>query len=222
MSKSNGQAKEKGGESPRIDGGESLGLDHVLDAAVDQMPEVTGHGREVIEENRALGDDPSDLDDSELNALGDGGDVFSPDVHEVDDGGNPIKNSDGSFRRKRGRKKGVNYGGTEIVVSDEAKAKAAAVASVDTMIALCRGVFGEEWSPVYDKKLGIDERANLISAFEAYYVQAGVISIPPSLGIVIALGAFALPRTQLENTKGKLAKFSGWVKGWFVRGGSPQ
>jgi len=38
-------------------------------------------------------------------------DIFDPDIHASDENGNPVKNKNGRYRKKRGRKKGTSDAG---------------------------------------------------------------------------------------------------------------
>jgi hypothetical protein len=187
-------------------------LSAVLDAATATMPEADA---EIVAN---LPDDPHDLSDPELNSLqfGPDADVFDPQIHESDTYGNPVKNADGSLRRKRGRKRGIVYNGgaSESAIDpadiDRAKAKAAATATVETMLAVGAMMGGEEWTPRIDRKIGLDERANLIAAYEAYFIASGTIDVPPWVGVIVATGCFALPRFAMPQTKSRLVRLREW------------
>lgn len=151
-------------------------------------------------------------------------DDFNPALHETDGAGNPVRNADGSYRRKRGRKTGVNYGvgGDSLGASMDsmelaelAKRKAAAKTAVQLLVMGGVSIFGPEWQPIHDKASGVNERLMLEGAFENYFEAAGTIDLPPGLALALTVGAYALPRFQLPATQEKAAKISGGIRGWF-------
>jgi hypothetical protein len=190
------------------------GLAEVLDSAVNEMPEPSPIADESI----------AALSDAEENTLKDQT-TFDPSIHEADGSGNPIQNLDGSYRRKRGRKPGQSYDVSRVENSSpetvgSASPKTVAIATVETILTLGRTIGGEEWAPLKDKTLGVDERAQMVQAFEAYYRESGTIEMPAWIGVAIAVGAYALPRTAQPVTQSRLKKIGGWFKRKFGKAGA--
>ena len=144
--------------------------------------------------------------------------VFNPEIHATDTLGNPKKNKDGTFAKKRGRKKGVAYAPnsptiqTGDVTPDAVQCYQAAVITVHCITLLGRSLGGDEW------EAKTEETKAMIDAWNAYYLASGVREIPPWLGVAIATGGYAVPRFTMPKTRSKLAllwnKLSG-VKKWF-------
>lgn len=181
----------------------------ILDNASD-MPGVSPGISDLIEQTK---NDPPPTPFSNSQIV----DGFDPAIHESDELGRPIKNIDGSLRRKRGRKSGVNYtsaGSAQIepVDADQMKRKAAAQAATALLVGTTTAVFGTEWMPIADKKTGIDERANLAAAFESYFEVAGTVDLPPSLALCVAVAAYAVPRFSMPQTQEKARGLFGWFR----------
>lgn len=187
-------------------------LSDVLDEAIERSPEVSPGFDAVM----GSADESAGAPASVFSAAPVTEDSFNPAVHETDASGNPIRNADGSLRRKRGRKAGVSYGqisaAPEALDPDIAKRKAVAATCTEMLIATGVGFFGNEWQPIHDKQRGIDERSNLRSAFENYFEAAGTIDLPPSLALAITVGAYCLPRFQAPETKQKAGGFFTWIR----------
>ena len=134
-------------------------------------------------------------------------DGFDPEIHSTDAMGNPVKNKDGSFRKKRGRKRGST-------VNPEATYESGNLAktSVELLVNTCVVTFGEAWLPIKDKDHGIDERVNLEGAFDRFYAEKGLDDLPAGFALVLACSAYALPRLQDQQTKSKLSKLGSWLK----------
>lgn len=185
----------------------------MLDDAIANQPDPSSHADELIAETlEESGDGFGDQNTGDQIAG-----MFDPRIHESDENGNPIFRADGkTFKLKRGRKTGVDYasgersasvrvsGGGTLADPEVAKRKAAAATAAALLTGVGVAFFGDEWTPVCDKKAGIDERQNLVSAFDAYFEATGTIDLPPSLGLVIAIAGYSLPRLAAPNTKKKM------------------
>jgi hypothetical protein len=73
-------------------------------------------------------------------------------------------------------------------------------------------IFGDIATPTKDEKAAIPQ------AFTDYYNLKGTPDIPPELGLIIAIGAYAIPRVMHEKMTQKREGFLGWFRGLFRRG----
>lgn len=223
---------------------EKSALVDILDRAAESMPEPSKGIDDLIAGENPLGTDASnDAGNTSSNPFNNGPAIpsgFDPQIHEADEAGNPVFNSDGTLRRKRGRKPGQSYGfsshapysangianlGDGTPAGDQAeflKRRAAANAATAILVGAATGIFGNEWQPIADKKSGLDERANLQRAFEDYFEAAGTIDLPPGLALAVSVAAYALPRFGMPQTKEKAIIIAtktggliGWIKGKF-------
>lgn len=145
---------------------------------------------------------------------------FNPEIHAVDANGQPKKNQDGSFSKKRGRKSGTI---AAVTVDPKAAQKLdcqnAALVTVQLIVGIGCAIGGEEGiaSP--------EEMFSMMKAWTDYYLASGISHLPPWLGVVIATGAYALPRSRKPKTREKLAvmwgtilpgvkKVISWVRFW--------
>lgn len=132
---------------------------------------------------------------------------FDPVLHCEKDGV-PTVNSDGNFRK---RKKGANVV-AQVGTVDQPylKCHVAAVQTVKLLVHAGMILGGDIWQPKKDDV--IDEEAMLISAFRDYYIATGFITIPPWLGLSMALGMYAAPRLTHPNTIMRVQGFVSWIK----------
>lgn len=154
--------------------------------------------------------------------------AFDPSIHRVDATGNPVKNRDGTFAKKRGRKAGqtsqAKTGPIPVATmsAEQMEAENLGKATAETIFAVCQGVFGSEWTPIVDN--AINERHNMQTAWSQYYLATGKRDLPPSLIVIVAMTCYAAPRFQHENTRTRfgglgrgMAKVWGWVKNTFTK-----
>lgn len=143
------------------------------------------------------------------------GTLFDSNLHATDENGKPKKKADGTWAKKRGRKAGSvsstaqaapglgASNGAALQAQNEIAALNSAIVTVQTIFLLGKAIGAEEWEPLPH------EPGMLQDAWKNYYLTAGVTQLPPWLGVAIATGAYALPRTQRPKTKKRL--FGAWV-----------
>lgn len=156
-------------------------------------------------------------------------DGFDPSKHATNEDGTPRMRVDGSYALKRGRKAGTSIAQASQIVAEKpapmsAKAaraanvvtnKAAAHATVKTVVTMLGGMVGEEWN-FADQ----DEADAMVQAVTAYYDANGQIQMSPETMLGIQLIAYAAPRVQHPNTKSKLEKAWDWTKKIMGYGGA--
>lgn len=126
------------------------------------------------------------------------GQVFNPDIHATGRDGEPSMTSSGKYRLRKRRK--------DEITDEDTQRKTVADTSAGLFIQVGVAFFGDEWEP--ENK----EFEQLSLAFDNYYKAAGVAYIPPSLGLVIAMGGYSLKRVSKPTTKTKLGKVKDAMK----------
>lgn len=87
----------------------------------------------------------------------------------------------------------------------EARATGRHAARLLTSMSVALG--GDEWRPMYDEKLGIDEGAQLEGAFADYFESKEMNDIPPGIALCVVVGAYTLPRLTMPKTQTRLGRF---------------
>jgi hypothetical protein len=193
---------------------------NIANAAISNAPDVSEHAVQAHEEKQR---DKQSMIDSIKAKFPD----FDPDIHAVDDNGQPILNADKkTLRKKRGRKAlnkpGSKKGnivanaapqlGVQVDPNEEAikKARYTGEAMAGFFIGCCQGLIdAEEWAPI--KTPHIDERAELARIAGDYCLQTG-LDMPPSLALLIGFGSYVMPRIGKEKTQAKIKKLTGGKK----------
>jgi hypothetical protein len=129
----------------------------------------------------------------------------------------PKKNSDGTWRRKRGTS------GTPVTPAasndpaltgdlSRVECRKAAALTVMQLFTFSQMIFGNEWAPVIDLAQGIDERAVLMEAWEGFYAEYGIIKMPAWMSLTVVMGSFAGRRMMMPQTQAKMAAMWEWVQ----------
>lgn len=153
---------------------------------------------------------------------------FDAAIHAIDAAGNPVKKADGTFAKKRGRKADSKVAGSALpnpnapavanvpsIRSDVLTSEQAAKQIVNMFLNGAVMVFGEDWQPE-----NVSEAKGLVFSLRDYFDIRGVPKFPPEMGLLIAFGAYALPRLQKEKTRSKIDGWKDKIKLFFVnRGG---
>lgn len=149
---------------------------------------------------------------------------FDPDIHETKKDGTPKLSKNGVLCRRPGRRAGASKSRVftgpqpgeqaEILPGTEsAHYDAAGRAMAQTIFAAGAALFGEEWQPQRVESVGLDEDAQMQSAWADYFRARGVVDVPPGVAVGIAMVSYALPRLSMPKTrnriKGLIAKFRG-------------
>ena len=152
-------------------------------------------------------------------------DGFDPTIHAVDSEGKPLKRADGTYAKKRGRKAGSSPAGSALpspnapasvnapltsgaILTSEQVAKQIVNAGLNGAVM----VFGDDWEPE-----NISEAKALVFSLRDYFDIRGVPKFPPELGLLIAVGAFALPRLRKEKTRTKIQTWKDNVLLFFAK-----
>jgi len=177
------------------------------------------------------------------------GEKNDPDPAPAGDGleiaadGQPVRNKDGTFRRKRGRKPGpqqdtlrpaapsrlrlpVETGpaGGEIPAGSDVSLSTtppppppdySAMGAVAASVVFTAGiaVFGEDGKPIIDKAAGQDEPENMRGAFAEYFRATGTQDFPPGAILAVALLAYAGQRVTRPTVRARMVAAWLWFRG---------
>ena len=196
----------------------TVGLESVADSLADASPEPS---ETFIQQTADAKQDQL----SEWAHLRDKlGYTFDQKIHLSNDDGSPKLNADNTIKRRRIRKKKADTGEAisdavtvQLTAEQQTQARYAGVAAASSLFVVCRGLGGEEWQPQKDDAQGIDERAEMQTAFGDYFVSKGWTEFPPGVALSLCLGMYAAPRFTLPQTQSRIK--NAWVKtvAWFSR-----
>lgn len=160
----------------------------VLDAVVGTQEQVAA---ETVEKMTERLEDMAKKDTA--------GQVFSADIHAVGRDGQPSVTSSGKYRLKKGRK--------DALTDEDMQRKDVSETSAALFIQCGVSLFGDEWTPDNQK-----EFEHLTTAFDNYYKSVGVRYVPPSLGLVVALGGYSFKRFLKPETRTRIDKIKDVIK----------
>jgi hypothetical protein len=212
----NSENKKKGGGEPSL--AESQ-LDAIADDLTNSMPEVQQHAieQESLNEKEKLAQ-YSHLTDVDGNS-------FDPSIHKTNKAGEPTTSTKGKLIKKAGRKaspqktssfvggQGAQQSQRE-VQNGQARASGIMTANLLLQVGIVMG--GEEWYPQTDEASGLNEKSMLENAFADYFQATGKTDIPPNIALIVAVGAYVLPRFTMPKTKTRVQSLFGGIKKWFI------
>ncbi len=200
-------------------------------ALANGMPEVQEHAvAQAAAEQQSANANPTDKN----------GDVFDPATHVTGPDGKGMLTVRGTWAQKRGRKGGNSapvtnagtvrnstLGGPAAPPSPQAlqmqqqqalqaQSRAAGVAAAEMLFMAGRAFGGDEWAPMENKSIGLDERAMMHSAFGDYFVAKGKTDIPPGAALCFCIIAYAGPRFTMPKTQTRYQKVKGAIVTWWV------
>ncbi len=149
------------------------------------------------------------------------GNTFDSNTHSVDEKGHPKLSPTGKLRKARAKKasslskSNAMQNAQNIAVSEDAKYKAIGAAASNALISLGIVLGGEDFIPIQDKN--VDERNNLDSAFTEFAKTKQIEDVPPTLGLVIVLGSYILPRMTKPKQISRMKLLGLWIKAKFVK-----
>lgn len=200
-------------------------------ALANDMPAVQEHAvAQAAREQESANHSPTDKN----------GDVFDPAVHVTGPDGKGTLTVRGTWAQKRGRKGGnpapvtnagtvrnSTLGGPAAPVSPQAlqiqqqqqlqaQSRAAGVAAAEMLFMAGQAFGGDEWAPMENKSIGLDERAMMHGAFGDYFVAKGKTDIPPGAALCFCIIAYAGPRFAMPKTQTRYQKVKGAIVTWWV------
>jgi len=194
-------------------------LSDIVDESIEGKPEPSEFADKLIEEQEHVetggnGEGVTPSGSSSGTASGFASDriseVFDPQIHAVGPDGEPRRNKDGSYRRRKGFRS-VAVQPSPIVTGPTPGCREAAKVTVNTIVILGQITFGDEWKPL---EVEVDM---MVQAWTDYFNSQGLTAFPPWLGVCMATGAYALPRLGKPKTRSKLGTAWNWLKGklWY-------
>lgn len=147
-------------------------------------------------------------------------DIFDPAIHSTNTDGTPRLTKTGKYRLRPGRKNDtMTVGGGD---THQAKAKAAADATAQTIVMLGFLLGGDEWRPKKNDATGEDEMKALTEAYTGWFLTMEEPNVPAWAAAAIVTGAYILPRLRSPVTSERLSglyrKVGTWVAGLRNRG----
>jgi hypothetical protein len=220
------------GASAPAGGGESTAdVEQIATALAGSMPDVQEHAvAQAQREQQANDAAPTDKHGAQ----------FDPAIHVIGPDGKGVLTVRGTWAQKRGRKAGSaapvtngasvrnsTLGGPAAQPSpqaaqlaqqqaQQAQARAAGVAAAEMLFMIGQTIGGEEWRPMADKAIGIDERATMHQAFGDYFVASGKTDIPPGAAYAMMQKVSAAPRFAMPKTQTRFQKIKGAIVTWWV------
>lgn len=138
------------------------------------------------------------------------GTPFDDVIHRIDDNGNPVKNKNGSWQKKRGRKAGENTQAAPATVTiqnttaeDEARHRTSVIAA-NCVFRIGVAIGGDEWEPIVNPAIGRNEPMEMVNAFDAYFKETGTIDLPAWAILVLTIGMYAAPRMTMPKTQSRV------------------
>lgn len=208
--------ESEGGAAPS--GHESADISAIANDIITEMPKVQEHAiRTESDQEQQKMAQYADLRDTDDNP-------FDPAIHKTNKSGEPTLSTKGKLIKKPGRKakpvedrqKSV-IGGIEHqnaapneseVARITSRASGTAAANMLMQIGIVAG--GDEWKPMKDDSLGLDEKTLLESAFADYFEATGKQDVPPGMALTIAITAYVLPRFTMPQTQSRLQRLKSW------------
>lgn len=187
---------------------------------IESMPDVSEH---VINAHQQTQTEQIQQNSTETDKRGE---YFNSELHAVDDDGKPRLTAAGYFAKKRGRKNGQTASVIGSIESQQNapqqnhnalhKQKMAGRAAANTLLMLGVVVGGDEWHPMKNAEHGLDEKANLESAFSDYFVAKNMDDIPAGIALSIAIIGYAAPRFTMPKTQARSKSAWQKLKIWYV------
>lgn len=208
-------------------------LAQIASGLTGDMPDVQEHAVQQAEAQQAAQNGaPTDKS----------GALFDPAIHVTGPDGRGMLTVRGTWAQKRGRKsndaqssqsaqkaqpaKSVLGGPaappTAQSIADAQKAnqdmqsRSAGIAAAEMLFMAGQIIGGDEWKPMQNKEMGLDERAVMHGAFGDYFVSKGKSDIPPGAVLAFAIIAYAAPRFAMPKTQTRFQKIKGAVVTWWT------
>lgn len=160
---------------------------------------------------------------------------FDPALHDAGQDGKGLLTARGTWRMKRGRKPGTpasNKGVTGSTMGTPttpgtpaanqptpaqiAQNRAAGVAAAEMLFGVGQVIGGEEWAPMKNEKIGLDERAMMHDAFGNYFVATNRKDIPPGAALGFAMIAYIAPRFAMPKTQARFGAIKQKLVQWWI------
>lgn len=205
-------------------------VDEITNDIIKDIPEVTQQSNEKTVSNKS--EDAKNPQSGSKVALTDKyGRTFDKNIHESNPDGSPKLNKNKKhIMIKKGyhskpstqnsqiggvnKQSETNLNDKQIDINELSPEDAGKMA---TDLTITTGVMfgGEDWYPVVDENMGVDESKSMQAAYTKYFKAVGVTDIPPSWLLAITLTSYAMPRMFMSKTQSRLKKVANWFKSLF-------
>ena len=150
------------------------------------------------------------------------GRAFDTAIHKTDASGNPMQNADGTLRVKPGsgspkaqmRRAEGQPSSTSTLVTERPYTPSPTEtgrAIADSIFMLGITIGGDEWLPMRDEKLGIDEQAQAYYAWGRYCEARQIKDIPPGIAVVMCCASYVALRLNKPKTQARLQVAKEWL-----------
>jgi hypothetical protein len=152
------------------------------------------------------------------------GNSFDASIHKVNKQGEPTLTTHGNCILKPKSKSADRPAGGSFIggrhnqpepdkalQAQNAQSRASGAMAANLLLTLGIVIGGEEWKPAKDAGTGTDEKAMLESAFADYFEATGKTDLPPSMTLLVAIGAYTLPRFTMPKTQTRISKVKQWI-----------
>ncbi len=136
----------------------------------------------------------------------------SPDPHPVapNEGERPTRGRPKGSGNKTPRRLNPEFptpATSKTILATLESCRASASAIVDTTTGICASMISVEW------RTSIDEREQLIDATTRYMHAKNIPDIPPGALLLLAIGAYIIPRLSMPDTQRLIGELKGKVLG---------
>jgi len=224
---------ETNADAPTGEAQSNADLAQIANGLTGDMPDVQEHAvQQAHAQQVAQSNSPTDKS----------GAMFDPAIHVTGADGKGVMTVRGTWAQKRGRKANEPQapqtarnapqaksilGGPAAppspqMLADQQKmqqdmqSRAAGVAAAEMLFMVGQIVGGDEWKPMQNKEMGLDERALMHGAFGDYFVSKGKTDIPPGAALGFAVIAYMAPRFAMPKTQTRFQKLKGAVVTWWT------
>lgn len=199
-------------------------ISSIAQSLIDGMPEVQQHAIDQhLNEQEEL--------NSKLAVKDKSGAFFDPALHSVDKDGNPNFTAGGMFAKKRGRKVDSSQTGSSlgnvvkgasnpkvdqsaVILANKQAAAGTMMANALIMAGLVLG--GDEWRPMKNEQMGIDEQSMLTQGFTDWMTAKNMEDLSPNVALCICVLGYALPRFTMPKTQQRTSSLVTKVKAWWI------
>ena len=173
-------------------------IDDILDSIEDGKSEVSPAGQRLVDQAKSEPELFAEPQTANQNVDANGN-LWNASVHTNP----PTKTAKGLWALKRGRKSGepVQPVQNPVVVDDNYKLQCNQSARLvsSQFFVISEAIFGSEWKPTDQ------ERSDIVNAWEAYFIESGIIRVPAWLALSIVMGSYSVPRMFMPETRERIA-----------------
>jgi len=203
----------------------SDGVGEIADMIVDAMPDVQEHAiNHKAETDKKRADKYAHLKDVQ-------GVSFDAKIHKTKANGEPtltkkgnlIRRPESEIAKSEAKESGASssfVGGkkpeVKAIKPEVLQARAVGKISANMLFSFGMAIGGDEWLPVSNEEIGLNEREYVEGAFADYFESTGRTDLPPSFILMSAIGAYMIPRFTMPKTQTRLGKIKTFFVKWYT------